>query len=195
MPTLRTLSLSLLLAVAGFAITTAAPVADAQTLASSASLSGSVSDPSGARVATANVALTSPEKGITRAFKTDAEGNFSFSLLPAATYTLTVSAPNFKTFRQEGIALEVGQSASQTITMTLGTAEQVEVTSAAPLLQTENANVGAEISTKQVTRVATQSPQRIQLCRVELVGQQSLAKTNDFVWGTARLGGPGRLVL
>ena len=68
----------------------------------------------------ANVTLTNPEKGITRAFKTDAEGNFSFALLPAGTYTLTVEAAGFKTFKQEGITLEVGQSATQSISLTIG---------------------------------------------------------------------------
>ncbi len=153
MPKLRSLSLYLFVTVAAFAMSLAAPLAQGQTLASSASFSGSVSDPSGARVPNANVTISSPEKGITRTFKTDAEGNFSFSLLPAASYTLTVSVSGFKTFRQEGIALEVGQSASQSITMTIGAAEQIEVTSVAPLLQIDNANVGAEISTKQVTEL------------------------------------------
>jgi hypothetical protein len=149
----RGLSLFVFLAVAALAISIVLPTADAQTLASSASFSGSVSDSSGARVANANVTLSSPEKGITRAFKTDAEGNFSFSLLPAATYTLTVKAAGFKTAKQDGITLEVGQSASQAVTLTIGSTEQIEVTAAAPLLQTDNANVGAEISAKQVTEL------------------------------------------
>jgi hypothetical protein len=143
----------LLLAVAAFAIVASVPVATGQTLASTASFSGSVSDPSGARVANANVTLSSPEKGISRAFKTDGEGNFSFAFLPASTYTLTVVAPGFKTFKQVGITLEVGQSASQSISLTIGSIEQVEVTATAPLLQTENANLSAEISTKQVTEL------------------------------------------
>ncbi len=151
MPTFR--SLSLFLTVAVLVVSTVFPAAHGQTLASTASLSGSVSDSSGARIAKANVVLSSPEKGITRAFKTDAEGNFSFALLPAATYTLTVEATGFKTFRQPGLTLEVGQSASRSITMTIGSSEQIEVTAEAPLLQTDNANIGAEISSKQVTEL------------------------------------------
>jgi Carboxypeptidase regulatory-like domain/TonB dependent receptor len=143
----------LLLLAAALAIGTTVPSAEGQTFASTAAFSGSISDPSGARVPNATVMVTSPDKGITRTFKTDAAGNFAFALLPAAAYTLTVEASGFKTFRQQGINLEVGQSASQNITLTIGSAEQIEVTAAAFLLQTENANVGAEVSTKQVTEL------------------------------------------
>lgn len=153
MPTLRSLSLFLALAVAVLVTGTALPIAHGQTLASTASLSGSVSDSSGARIANANVVVSSPEKGITRAFKTDAEGNFSFALLPAGIYTLTASAPGFKTAKQQGITLDVGQSASHSITLTVGLTEQIEVTAAPPLLQTDNANLSAEISSKQITEL------------------------------------------
>ena len=142
-----------LLVLAGFAAMTALPLARGQTLASTAVFSGTVSDSSGARIANANVSLTNPEKGITRVFKSDAEGNFSFTLLPAATYTFTVEAPGFKTFRQEGTTLEVGQSASQNVVLTIGSTDEVEVTATAPLLQADNANVGAEVSSKQVTEL------------------------------------------
>jgi hypothetical protein len=153
MRTFRSLSPPLLLAFGLFAIGAAVPFAQGQTLASTASLSGAVSDSSGARIANANVVLSSPEKGITRSFKADATGNFSFSFLPAGIYTLTVQAAGFKTFKQEGITLEVGQSASQIVTMNIGSTEQIEVTAAPPLLQTDNANISAEISTKQVTEL------------------------------------------
>jgi carboxypeptidase family protein len=153
MPKLRNLSVLVLLALVAFAVGTDSPPAYAQTAASSATLSGSVSDSSGARVAGATVTISSLEKGITRTFKTDPEGNFSFPLLPAATYTLAVSASGFKTFRLEGITLEVGQSASQSVALTIGSSEQIEVTAQAPLLQTDNANLGAEVSTKMVTEM------------------------------------------
>src|SRR5579864_5316176 len=127
MPKFRNLSLFFFLTVAALLISAVVPLAHGQTLASTASFSGSVSDSSGARVPNANVTLSSPEKGITRIFRTDAEGNFSFALLPASTYTLTVEAAGFKTTKQQGITLEVGQSVSQSVTLTIGTSTQIEV--------------------------------------------------------------------
>jgi len=153
MPQFRSLCLFIVLMVTVLAIAVVVPVAHGQTLASSASFSGSVSDPSGARIANATVNLTSAEKGITRTFKSDNEGNFSFSLLPAGSYVLTIEAAGFKTFKQQALTLEVGQSASENLSLTVGSTEQVLVTEAAPLLQTDNANIGAEVSTKQITEL------------------------------------------
>ena len=149
----RSISLLLSLAVLVFVTGPTVPLAHGQTAASTAGSSGLVSDPSGARVANADVTLHSPEKGITRVFKTDAEGNFSFALLPAGTYTLTIEAKGFKTLKQPGITLEVGQSATQSLTLTIGETTQIVVTTEAPLLQTNDANVGAEVSSKQIAEL------------------------------------------
>ena len=126
------------------------PALHAQTLSSSASLSGTVSDPSGARVTKATVKLTSTEKGITRTFITDSAGDFSFALLPAATYSITVEAKGFQTTKQEGIVLQVGDSFTEEVSLTIGASEQVTVSGASPLLQTQDANVSTEVSTKQI---------------------------------------------
>ena len=127
MPKCRRFSFLLFLAVASLSITVALPVAHGQTLASTASFSGSVSDSSGARVRNANVTLSSPEKGITRAFKTDAEGNFSFALLPASTYTLTVEASGFKTVKQDRNHAGSWPVREPSITLTIGSSQQIEV--------------------------------------------------------------------
>src|SRR6266498_5583234 len=153
MPKFRGRSVCPFVTGAAIAMSLAAPLAQGKTLASAASFSGTISDSSGARIANATVTLGSLDNGVTRTFKTDAEGNFSFALLPAGSYTLRIEAPGFKTLKQTGITLEVGQSASQSISLSVGASEQIEVTADAPLLQTDNANVGAEISTKQITEL------------------------------------------
>jgi hypothetical protein len=126
------------------------PALQAQTLSSSASLSGTVSDPSGARVPKATITLTDSEKGINRIATAGSAGEFSFALMPAGTYTLQASAPGFKTSRQTGIVLGVGDSVTENVSLTIGAAEQVMVTESGTLLQTEDANVGTEIASKQV---------------------------------------------
>lgn len=129
---------------------TSHPALQAQSLSSTASLSGIVSDPSGARIAKAIVKLTSPEKGITRTFTTDSMGQFSFALLPTSTYVLTAEAPGFQTTKQPGIVLQAGDSVTEKVSLAVGASDQITVTGMQPLLQTDNANVSTEVSTKQI---------------------------------------------
>ena len=119
-------------------------------MSTTASLSGSVTDPAGARIPKATVKITDPEKGITRVTTTGAAGDFSFALLPVGTYTLEASAPGFKTSKQPGIVLNVGDSLVENIGLTIGSIEQIMVTASGPLLQTQDANVSTEIDKKQV---------------------------------------------
>ena len=128
----------------------AAPGVWAQSLSSTASLSGTISDPSGARVPKATITINNPEKGITRVATAGSAGEFSFALLPAGTYTLQASASGFKTSKQTGIVLNVGDSLTENVALSIGASEQVEVSESGPLLQTEDANVSTAIAAKQV---------------------------------------------
>ena len=115
-----------------------------------ASLFGTVTDPSGARIPKASVKLTNPQMGIVRTDTTTALGQFSFAFLPVGSYTVQVSAPGFETSQQGGIVLTPGASLSVAMTLTVGTTEQVVVSSTAPLLQTQNANISTDLTSKQI---------------------------------------------
>ena len=75
----------------------------------SASLSGSISDPSGQPVNNAKVVLASQGKGLSRTFSTSENGLYTFTLLPQDTYNLDIEAPGFKHLHQEGVSLVAGQ--------------------------------------------------------------------------------------
>ena len=122
----------------------------AQTKGITAALSGTVSDPSGARIPKAAVKLMNPDNGIIRTDTTTSAGEFSFALLPQGTYTLEVSAPGFKTTKQNGIILTSGDSSNLGVTLTIGTIEQVTVSETGPLLQTQNSNISTELASKQI---------------------------------------------
>jgi hypothetical protein len=128
-----------------------APRVHAQIATTTATLSGVVTDPSGAVVPGATVTLTSAENGITRQFKTDAAGRYAFSQLPPSQYSLTAKMTGFETYKQNGIVLNAAQTASQDLTLPIGSETQsVTVTANASLLNTDNSNVASDIDAKQI---------------------------------------------
>src|SRR5437868_4233525 len=71
------------------------------------SVTGGVTDPTGAAVVGAAVKLTNTQTGAVQSATSDGEGNFRFLLLPPGNYSLQVTGSGFKSFRREGIIVEV----------------------------------------------------------------------------------------
>ena len=130
------------------------PWINAQIATTTATLSGVVTDPAGAVLPKATLTLTSSEKGITRTFITDDGGRYSFNQLPPAAYSLTVKAKGFEAYLQDGIVLNAAETATQNVTLTIGAETvSVTVTSDVSLLNTDNANVAADIDAKQIVEL------------------------------------------
>ena len=125
-----------------------------QLAVTTATLSGSVADTTGAIVPQATVTLDSTEKGITRSVTSNAQGSYSFTQLPPSTYTLTVTVGGFKTYKQTGITLDAAQSATQNIALGVGAVtEEVVVNAQASQIDTDNANIATSINAKQVVEL------------------------------------------
>jgi hypothetical protein len=116
-----------------------AAVAAAQTLITG-DITGTVTDPTGADVPGATVALKSVDSGSAQTATTSGSGAYRFSLLKPGRYTITVSQPGFRTAElQTDVA--VGQVSELNLSLTLGPAAQtVEVTDVTALLNTEASN-------------------------------------------------------
>src|SRR5579863_9115264 len=125
------------------------PLYGQSSAAFTATLSGRVTDPAGLAVSGATVTVTSPDQGIARSSSTGDAGLYNFTFLPAGTYTLEAKAPGFKQYTQEGITLAAGQNAEQEVSLVVGAlTESVKVTSQAPLLNAENANISQDLSAR-----------------------------------------------
>ncbi len=130
------------------------PWINAQIATTTATLSGVVTDSTGALVPKATVTLASSEKGITRTYTTDDGGRYSFNQLPPAAYSLAIKAKGFKTYQQNGIVLQPAETAVQNVTLTVGSeSTSITVTSDVELLNTENANVAANVDAKQIVEL------------------------------------------
>jgi len=126
----------------------------AQLAVTTATLSGSVTDPTGAVVPQATAKLTSTQIGVSRTVTTDAAGRYTFTQLPPAAYTLSIQANGFKAYQQTGIVLDAAQSATQNVALAVGAAtQQITVNAQASQLNTDNANIAASIDAKQVVEL------------------------------------------
>jgi hypothetical protein len=107
----------------------------------SGDISGVVTDPSGAAIPNVSVTLNSKSTGETRTATTSATGSYRFALLRPGEYEVSVRQSGFAPATQH-VVVAVGQVTSSTIQLKIGSESQtVEVTTSAPLLQTENANI------------------------------------------------------
>ena len=123
----------------------------AQAQVDTGSITGTITDPSGAVVNGAKVTLTNVGTGIALSTTTGGDGVFKFSPVRIGTYKIDASFQGFKTVTQNDVKVDVGANVLLNFTMTAGsTSETVEVTAAAPVLQTQDASVGQVIDQRSV---------------------------------------------
>jgi Carboxypeptidase regulatory-like domain len=119
-----------------------------------ASISGTVTDPSGAAVVGATVTVTNVDTGVTTTQQTNGQGYYSFQNLPLGRYNLDVQQVGFKAFRETGIVLEVNDSLVKDVTLQVGqVSEKIEVASDALHVETSNTQMGEVIEGKEMTDV------------------------------------------
>ncbi|MGH9582765.1 MAG: carboxypeptidase-like regulatory domain-containing protein, partial [Bryobacteraceae bacterium] len=125
------------------------PALWAQTYAGS--LTGVVSDPSGAVIPGARATLTDEQRGLKYPAATDSSGRYLIRNLPPGNYELSVSAPGMQLYNRPGITLTVGQNAQANVKLQVGgTTQTVTVDTTAPLLETQDASTGQLVNHKFV---------------------------------------------
>jgi hypothetical protein len=122
--------------------------------ASSSSLRGTVTDPSGSALPGATVVIANEESKTTRTETTGAVGDYTFLALPPGTYTLTVTAAGFTRYQQTGIQLLVNTPATANVRLKVGSVtENVNVTGEAPALNLVDASIGNSFDETQVKQI------------------------------------------
>ncbi|HUB32038.1 MAG TPA: TonB-dependent receptor [Bryobacteraceae bacterium] len=129
-----------------------------------ATLTGTVTDASGATVPQANVTATETTTGVSRSTVTSAEGVYSLPFLNPGTYRVDIEKAGFKKFSRANIGLGVSTVGRVDAVLAPGSVQEtVEVTAEAPLLQAENAEVARNFETQSVTElpIADRSAQAV----------------------------------
>jgi len=112
---------------------------------------GAVTDPSGAAVPGAKVAVTNRATGVNVTSPTNADGQYQVINLTPGEYRVSASASGFTTAVVEDVPIHVQSRAAVNFQLKVGQVQQqVVVTNAEPLLQTQSADVGGVVGSKQI---------------------------------------------
>lgn len=116
----------------------AVPAAHAQGVGDSGSLSGTITDPSGAIIPKGNVTAEDTARGVRFTAPIESNGQYRFTNLPPGTYDLTAQIAGFQSQVQKGLVITVGQAATLDFHLQVATSSSVvEVSAAPPVVETE----------------------------------------------------------
>ena len=119
-----------------------------------ASLSGIVTDQTGATIPDASIVATNADTGTPNKTSSGPGGNYTFPALSPGTYNITVEKTGFKSSVLSGIRLLVDQKATLDIQLEVGElSTRVEVSAAAPLVENTTASVGTVIGTVEAVEL------------------------------------------
>src|ERR1700731_4836878 len=121
---------------------------------STASLSGTITDATGAVIASAKVIRTNQATGVESTTQTDTAGAYLFPSLPIGIYRIQVTAPGFQSAIVANLRLDVATAVAQNIQLSVGQAtEKIEIVADAPLIDTVTTGVGQVINDKTVQEI------------------------------------------
>lgn len=142
-----------------------APVLLAQQ--TTATVTGSATDPTGAALPKVRVKLTNTRTNVVRETETDYAGVYSIPFLPAGSYQLSATAAGFKTAAVQPFDLQVGQTARLDLHLEVGdVAQSLDVSASAAALQTESASVGAVIDASKIVDLPLNGRNFVQLAQL-----------------------------
>ena len=136
------------------AVSAVASILPLQAQVDTGSITGTVTDASGAVVNGAKVTLTNEGTGAALSLTTGSDGSYTFSPVRIGSYKIDASAQGFKTVSQTHVVVNVSASVLVNLKLPTGSvSETVEVTGAVPVLQTQDASVGQVMDTRNVNNL------------------------------------------
>jgi hypothetical protein len=126
---------------------------------------GTVTDPSGAAIARARIAVTATDKGlVVRNVESDANGDYVAALLPVGQYTLTADAKGFKKLIRSGIELHVEEKLTVPLPLQVGdVSEQMTVEASAAQVELQTPAAGGLVSGTEVREIALNNRNYLEL--------------------------------
>ena len=140
-----------------------------------ARVTGTITDPSGAVVPGAQVAIINQATGVSTEVESNEAGNYTFPFLIPGPYQLRVDSPGFRRLERPNLAIESGQVLPLNVQLQLGeTTEVVTVTAETPLLQSSTAALDQLIERKHVEDMPLNNRRALSVIR--LMGNMSFSR-------------------
>jgi hypothetical protein len=152
-----------------------------------ASIKGTVTDPSGAAVAGAKVTVSNPARGIERTTQTNTAGDYEVPALPPGNYAVKVESKGFGAQQANNVTLLVSQNSVQNFSLKPATTEVVTVEGTAPVIEATTMTVGQSIDQRTVQELPLNGRHFVDLAL--LIPGTVTAPQNGFL--TAPLRGQG----
>src|SRR6266702_4791375 len=145
-------------------LTSTAAIAQTST---TATLRGTVQDPSGAVLPGASVTVTSAGTKATQTVVTDSHGQYQFASLFPGAYDLRVELSGFKTYEQKGISLSPNDTRGTDVRLEIGQqSETITVTGQQEIIQTETGAREGVLTAKQIENLSIMGRSALELLRV-----------------------------
>jgi hypothetical protein len=154
------------------------------------SITGTVTDASGAVAPNVTVTVTNDSTGESRAVTADGQGDYALRDVLPGPYTLSITpTQNFASFTQKGVQVEVNRTVRVDVILQVGNVTtQVEVSTAPPILQTDTAEVSHEISQTEIAQLPITSTQgrQFQALYTLIPGSTAVAEQNSTASNPSR---------
>jgi hypothetical protein len=120
-----------------------------------ASITGTVTDSSGAAIPKAQVEVRNTEHGIARTAVSNESGDFLFAALPIGSYNITVTSTGFKKYEAKGVKLDIAQKARVNVSLQIGeiTTEVVVQGADVAQVETQSSDLGNTVSGKEISQL------------------------------------------
>src|SRR5256714_10127549 len=150
---------------------------------------GRVADPSGAVLANVSVRITNQATGVARETKTNGSGDYTFVEVAPGNYTAEFEQKGFKRNVQKDVTVDVNQVVTLNSTLQIGaTAETVEVTSEAPLVDITSTQLGAVVNDRSVSQLPLNARDTYQFLQLQPGVVSTVGSGNQIVYGSDKAG-------
>ena len=153
-------------------------------------LTGQVSDPSGARIPDTAIRITNTQTGAVTNAKSNSTGDYTVPFLQPGTYRVDASHAGFKNYTHTGLILQTEQTVTENITLPLGAvSETVTVQGETPLIDTATASTGQTLTADEIEDLPSNGRSPLGFARFEFgvvaKGKHAASQTRPFDNSTA----------